>query len=36
VGTVGVFAVRPDGTLEEVTQIPGLPAAAGFNGIAAL
>jgi 6-phosphogluconolactonase len=36
VGTVGVFAIQPNGTLEEVTQIPGLPAAAGFNGIAAL
>ncbi|MGA2848780.1 MAG: beta-propeller fold lactonase family protein [Terracidiphilus sp.] len=36
VGTVGVFAIQPNGTVEEVTQIPGLPAAAGFNGIAAL
>jgi 6-phosphogluconolactonase (cycloisomerase 2 family) len=36
VGTVGVFAIQPNGTLEEVTQIPGLPSAAGFNGIAAL
>jgi 6-phosphogluconolactonase len=36
VGTVGVFAIQPNGALEEVTQIPGLPAAAGFNGIAAL
>ena len=36
VGTVGVFAIRPDGTLLEVTQIEGLPPAAGFNGIAAL
>jgi 6-phosphogluconolactonase (cycloisomerase 2 family) len=36
VGTVGVFAIQPNGTLEQVTQIPGLPAAAGFNGIAAL
>jgi len=36
VGTVGVFAIQPNGTLVEVTQIPGLPAAAGFNGIAAL
>ena len=33
---VAVGEIRPDGTLEEVTQIPGLPAAAGFNGIAAL
>jgi 6-phosphogluconolactonase len=36
VGMVGVFAILPNGTLEEVTQLPGLPAAAGFNGIAAL
>jgi 6-phosphogluconolactonase (cycloisomerase 2 family) len=36
VGAVGVFAIRPDGTLEELTQAGGLPPAAGFNGIAAL
>ena len=36
IGTVGVFAIESDGTLQPVTQIPGLPAAAGFNGIAAL
>jgi 6-phosphogluconolactonase len=36
VGTVGVFAIQPNGTLVEVTQIQGLPAAVGFNGIAAL
>ncbi|MGB6692034.1 MAG: beta-propeller fold lactonase family protein [Terracidiphilus sp.] len=36
VGTVGVFAVDADGTLTELQQVPGLPAAAGFNGIAAL
>jgi 6-phosphogluconolactonase (cycloisomerase 2 family) len=36
VGTVGVFAIQTDGTLQEVTQIQGLPAAVGFNGIAAL
>lgn len=36
VGTVGVFAIQPNGTLTEVTQIEGLPQAAGFNGIAAL
>lgn len=36
VGTIGVFSIRTDGTLEEVTQIGGLPKAAGFNGIAAL
>jgi 6-phosphogluconolactonase (cycloisomerase 2 family) len=36
VGTVGVFAIRSDGSLEELTQARGLPSAAGFNGIAAL
>jgi 6-phosphogluconolactonase len=36
VGTVGDFAIQPNGTLVEVTEIQGLPAAAGFNGIAAL
>ncbi len=36
VGTVGVFAIQSNGTLVEVTQILGLPAAVGFNGIAAL
>ena len=36
VGTVGVFAIQPNGALVEVTQIQGLPAAVGFNGIAAL
>lgn len=36
VGTVGVFTIDADGTLEEVMQIQGLPAAVGFNGIAAL
>jgi 6-phosphogluconolactonase (cycloisomerase 2 family) len=36
VGAVGVFAIQPDGTLQTVTQIEGLPQAAGFNGIAAL
>jgi hypothetical protein len=36
VGTTGVFAIGADGTLEQVTQIQGLPAAVGFNGIAAL
>lgn len=35
VGTIGVFAVRSDGTLEELNEIQGLPKAAGFNGIAA-
>jgi hypothetical protein len=36
VGTIGVFAIGADGTLEQVTQIQELPAAVGFNGIAAL
>jgi 6-phosphogluconolactonase (cycloisomerase 2 family) len=36
VGTIGVFAIHPDGTLSEVAQIPGFPKAVGFNGIAAL
>lgn len=35
-GTIGVFGVQPDGTLEELDQVQGLPAKAGFNGIAAL
>jgi 6-phosphogluconolactonase len=36
VGSIGVFSIHPDGTLSEVTQVEGLPEAAGFNGIAAL
>jgi len=36
VGSIGVFSIHPDGTLSEVTQVEGLPKAAGFNGIAAL
>jgi len=36
VGTVGVFAIQPNGTLKEVDEIPGFTAAVGFNGIAAL
>jgi 6-phosphogluconolactonase (cycloisomerase 2 family) len=36
VGTVGVFAIQPNGTLSEVDEIPGFTAAVGFNGIAAL
>jgi 6-phosphogluconolactonase len=35
-GTVGVFAINSDGSLTEVEEAPGLPSAAGFNGIAAL
>ncbi len=34
-GTIGVFAVQPDGTLENLTEVEGLPVAAGINGIAA-
>ena len=36
VGSIGVFAIQPNGTLTEVGQIEGLSQAAGFNGIAAL
>ena len=36
VGTVGVFAIQPNGTLTEVDEIPGFTAAVGFNGIVAL
>jgi 6-phosphogluconolactonase len=36
VGTVGVFAIQPNGTLKEVNEISGFTAASGFNGIAAL
>ena len=35
-GTVGVFSIGDDGTLTSVQEIPGLPASAGLNGIAAL
>jgi 6-phosphogluconolactonase len=34
-GTIGVFAIQPDGTLNNVTEVGGLPKTAGFNGIAA-
>lgn len=34
-GTIGVFAIQSNGTLNPLTEIEGLPAAAGFNGIAA-
>ncbi|HUA93582.1 MAG TPA: beta-propeller fold lactonase family protein [Terracidiphilus sp.] len=36
VGTIGVFGIQSDGTLQEIDEIPGLPKASGFNGIAAL
>ena len=35
-GAISVFAIHSDGTLNSVTEIEGLPAAAGFNGIAGL
>ncbi len=34
-GTIGVFAIQEDGSLVGLGQVDGLPAAAGFNGIAA-
>ena len=35
-GTVGMFQIRPqDGQLLNLGVLPGLPAAAGLNGIAA-
>ncbi len=36
VGTIGVFAIRSDGTLDQPIEVEGLPPAAGENGIAAL
>ncbi len=35
-GAIGVFTINQDGTLNPVGDINGLPAHAGFNGIAAL
>lgn len=35
-GAISVFAIQSNGTLNPLTEIEGLPAAAGFNGIAAL
>jgi 6-phosphogluconolactonase len=35
-GTIGTFAIQSDGSLVSLGQVSGLPAAAGFNGIAAL
>ena len=35
-GAISVFAIQSDGTLNPLTGIEGLPAAAGFNGIAGL
>jgi len=34
-GAIGIFSVDRDGSLKVVTQVGGLPAAAGLNGIAA-
>lgn len=34
-GTIGVFAVQRDGSLENQAEVEGLPATAGINGIAA-
>ena len=35
-GSIGSFAIQSDGSLLLVNEIGGLPAAVGFNGIAAL
>ena len=35
-GEIGVFTINSDGTLNQLGDIQGLPAKAGFNGIAAL
>lgn len=34
-GAIGIFSVGSDGSLKVMTQVGGLPAAAGLNGIAA-
>ena len=34
-GTIGVFPIRSDGTLDQPTELQGLPVHAGENGIAA-
>ena len=34
-GTIGIFAIQQDGTLNNVGNAGGLPESAGFNGIAA-
>ena len=33
---IGVYTINPDGTLNQLSDIEGLPKTAGFNGIAAL
>jgi 6-phosphogluconolactonase len=35
-GTVGIFGIQADGTLTSLGEASGLPASAGFNGIAVL
>lgn len=35
-GAIGVYTINPDGTLNQLGDIEGLPQTAGFNGIAAL
>jgi 6-phosphogluconolactonase len=34
-GTIGIFGIQPDGTLNKVGEAEGLAQATGFNGIAA-
>lgn len=34
-GTIGVFTIQSDGSLTSAGEIPGVPASAGVNGIAA-
>ncbi len=34
-GTIGIFAVESDGSLQLTSEVDGLPASAGLNGIAA-
>jgi 6-phosphogluconolactonase len=35
-GQIGVFTINPDGTVNQLGSIDGLPQTVGFNGIAAL
>lgn len=35
-GTIGIFGIEKDGTLTSLAEASGLPASAGFNGIAVL
>jgi 6-phosphogluconolactonase len=34
-GTIGIFAIQPDGTLTSLGEAGNFPSTAGFNGIAA-